>query len=170
MLSLYTETFEDFLTRNEQSQAWQNVKAMFDKVPSFTFDDTTISVYDMLKLRYCLREIGAETESIFVHHVTDTIEENFVKYVAKIKLWKDNFESIADRKFVLNETSNNLSFLNPISSDSSRTNGKSTFVSDKEHAINQNISNAQLLEEAMSVRDIFNEFIDRFDNCFMEIY
>jgi len=101
MIALYTETFEDFLTREETSTAWQNIKSSFGAFPNFNIAGTNLSMYDLFVDKYELREIGSETPSIFVHNINDKLNECKLKFLPKIKLFLDNYSNLMERKVSL---------------------------------------------------------------------
>ena len=101
MKALYTETFGDFLERNESSEIWQAIVTKFAKFPTFNLQLLNFSMYDLFKEKYDVREIGAETESLFVHFVNDKLNEVLVQYAPKINLYLENFSKLLDRKITL---------------------------------------------------------------------
>ena len=63
MIALFTETFEDFLKRNETSEAWQKIVAKLNLFPRFTLAGLDFDMYTLLKEKYAIHEIGEETEA-----------------------------------------------------------------------------------------------------------
>lgn len=105
MKALYTETLSDFLARNEDEAIWQAIVTKFDKFPTFSLQSLNFSMYDLFKEKYDIREIGAETDSLFVHFINDKLNELLVKYAPKIALYVNNFANLLDRKITLQENS-----------------------------------------------------------------
>lgn len=103
MKALYTEIFQDFLDRNESSTVWQALVTKFGKFPTFNLLELNFSFYNLFKDMYEIREIGAETESLFVHFVKDVLNETLIAYAPKIKLYLDNFNKLVDRKILLEQ-------------------------------------------------------------------
>lgn len=101
MKALYTETFGDFLARNEDSEIWQAIVSKFAMFPIFSLQALDFDMYTLFKEKYDIREIGGETESLFVHFVNDKTNELLVKYAPKIALYVDNFAKLLDRKITL---------------------------------------------------------------------
>lgn len=99
--ALYTETLEEFLKRNEESEVWQALVQKFNKFPAFNLSALNFNFYNLFKDKYEIREIGAETESLFVHFVKDTLNETLIAYVPKIDLYLANFSKLMDRKISL---------------------------------------------------------------------
>lgn len=103
MKALYTEVFSDFLARNESSTEWQAIITKFGKFPAFTLQSLNFSFYDLFKEKYDIREIGAETDALFYHHINDTLNETLIAYVPKIALYLANFSKLMDRKLLLEQ-------------------------------------------------------------------
>ena len=101
--ALYTETLEEFLERNEEGEVWQALVQKFNKFPAFNLSALNFNFYDLFKDKYEIREIGAETESLFVHFVKDTLNETLIAYVPKIDLYLANFSKLMDRKISLTQ-------------------------------------------------------------------
>lgn len=101
MKALYTETLEDFLERNEDSEVWQALIAKFAKFPIFNLQALNFDFYTLFVDKYEIREIGAETESLFVHFIKDTLNETLIAYAPKINLYLTNFNNLLDRKIEL---------------------------------------------------------------------
>lgn len=60
MIALYTETFEEFLKRNETSVAWQKIVAKLNLFPRFTLADLDFDMYTLLKEKYAIHEKGEQ--------------------------------------------------------------------------------------------------------------
>lgn len=101
MKALYTETLEDFLERNEDSEVWQAIIQKFAKFPIFNLQSLNFDFYTLFVDKYEIREIGAETESLFVHFIKDTLNETLIAYAPKINLYLTNFNNLLDRKIEL---------------------------------------------------------------------
>ena len=101
MKALYTETLEDFLERNEDSEVWQALIAKFVKFPIFNLQALNFDFYTLFVDKYEIREIGTETESLFVHFIKDTLNETLIAYAPKINLYLTNFNNLLDRKIEL---------------------------------------------------------------------
>ena len=85
MQALYTETFETFLKRNEQTAEWQQIVGLFQKFPRFTLGELDFDMYTLLRQKYDIYEICSEDEQIFYHEFRDKTNELLIKYVPKIK-------------------------------------------------------------------------------------
>ena len=103
MKALYTEVFSDFLERNEDSTEWQAIVTKFGKFPAFNLQSLNFNFYDLFKEKYDIREIGAETDALFYHHINDTLNETLIAYVPKIALYLANFSKLMDRKLLLEQ-------------------------------------------------------------------
>ena len=56
MQALYTETFETFLERNEQTAEWQQIVELFNKFPRFTLGELDFDMYTLMKQKYDIFE------------------------------------------------------------------------------------------------------------------
>ena len=104
MKALYTETFSDFLDRNEDSEVWQAIIQKFAKFPAFNLQALNFDMYSLFRHKYDIREIGAETESLFTHFIEEKLNESLIEYAPKINLYISNFTKLMDRKLTLTES------------------------------------------------------------------
>ena len=144
MISLYTETLQELLENKNYGEASQDaslseVLNLMDKFPDFVFgENLTLSMKDLFIKKYDIREIGAETEELFMHYWREHTQKLLIKYVPKIKMWIDNFKDLFkftvkldldwDEKY--SNGSQNTYYLNPISAN---TGVQKTVVVDEEH-------------------------------------
>lgn len=143
MIAQYTETFEELLKNKkaltpEQSEDVGEVLLLMTKFPSFTFDDLNLSMVDLFIKKYDIREIGAETEELFIHYWREKTNELLIKYVPKIKMWIDNFKDLFKFTVKLELSDNqkyssgrqNTYYLNPVTAN---TEIQKTVVVDEEN-------------------------------------
>ena len=170
LTALYTETLEEFLERNESSSQWQALKAKFNIFPTFSLiEDFEIDFYTLFRERYDIREIGAETESLFYHFLNETIDRICIEYIPKVNLFIDNFNNLMDRKLTLQSSGDNKYYLNPITSQSDKLENRAKFDGTSEKAYSWFTSNAKLMNEMLEVKDIYNEALDKLEICFMGV-
>lgn len=176
MQALYTRTFEDFLKQYQDSAEWAEVKAMFDKFPTFTFADLDInySVYDMFIERYDIHEIGAETDNLFFHYCREKVRENIVRYAPKMREYIQNFAKAFERQISYTENEDTKQYLNPVNAAAGGANERViTHVitgRDRTNLIATFKTNTELLNELLNIEDIYNECLDTFNELFMQIY
>lgn len=139
MLANFTETLEDLLTNKgygtgSQDQSLTDIISLMNKFPHFIFEieqDNTIdlSMLNMFIDKYDIREIGAETEELFLHYWKEKTNVLLIKYAPKMKMWLDNFNdlfkftvqlTIQDNSEYSNSSENsgsnkNTYYLNPVS-------------------------------------------------------
>lgn len=169
MIKLYTETLNDFLTRNSESQEWYQIKQKFDKFPRFNIGTIDFDMYTLFIDKYGISEIGAETENLFYFWINNKINELLIKYVPKINVYLSNFEKAIERKISLTDQGINENKLYPINVDKSRTATAVTFNGTKEQALLYFKSNAALLDEVLNIRDIYLDCLQAFEPCFMGV-
>ena len=131
MISLYTETLQELLKNKHYGEASQDaflteVLELMKKFPNFVFgENLNISMLDLFLDKYDIREIGAETEELFLHYWREKTSELLIKYVPKIEMWLNNFNSLFEFKVELdledkenNSTgSQNTYYLNPVNAN-----------------------------------------------------
>lgn len=166
----FTETLEEFLQDHESSQDWQVIKNKMDSVPHFTIDELDYDLYSMFKERYYTREIGAEDEGIFYHNCNVITDRVIMEYVPKINLYVDKYNSVADRLVTINEDGENNVYLQPINTTNRKLATSTAYINNRKDVINKNKDNAELLDSAMNIKNIYLECIDSFDILFMGIY
>jgi len=129
MISQYTETLEELLANLHYGEVSQDtsltaILTLMSKFPNFVFGtDINLSMKDLFIEKYDIREIGAETETLFLHYWREKTNELLIKYVPKIKMWLDNFNDLFKFtvKLDLEDTKKysdgrqNTYYLNPIS-------------------------------------------------------
>ena len=171
MQALYTETLESFLERNSGSQAWANIVAKFDTLPKFNFGTFNLDLYDLFCNHYKNREIGSEWEDIFVHNMSIRLDTIILTYAPKVQMWLDNFQNMLDRKISTTDTGKTSNMLYPtVTNSTGRVANSVDYTGTKEQALFMMKSNADILSEAMEVRDMYYDMLRDFDKCFMEIY
>ena len=115
MYGLYTETLEKLLKNKKYGEVSEDtslteVIVLMNKFPKFVFNSPLVSFeFDMLNLFihcYDLREIGSETEELFIHYWRETTERLLVKFSPKIQMWLDNFNDLF--KFTVKLSRENL--------------------------------------------------------------
>lgn len=173
MKALYTETFEDFLLRNENSDIWQGIKLSFADIPNFSLDGLNLNMYDLFKKQYLLREIGCEDEQLFTHFISVELNKIKIEFIPKINSYLENYNKLMSRVVTINEEYNNVNYLYPTLSNQGQ--GK---VSDKSEVTNTKDklysiagkSNPDLLQAILDLENIYLTALDRFEKCFMGIY
>ena len=100
MIALYTETLETLLINKHYGEASQDaslteVLDLMNKFPNFIFgENIDLSMETLFIQRYDIREIGAETEELFLHHWREKTNELLMKYAPKMQKWLDNFDEL----------------------------------------------------------------------------
>ena len=127
MLANFTETLEDLLANKgygtgNQDQSLTDIITLMNKFPSFKIDNSTnLSMLEMFIEKYDIREIGAETEELFLHFWKEKTNELIVKYKPKLDMWLAHFNDLFKFTVQLVATENmsnnnqNTYYLNPVS-------------------------------------------------------
>ena len=148
MQALYTETFETFLERNEQTAEWQQIVGLFQKFPRFTLGELDFDMYTLLRQK----------------------NELLIKYVPKIKMYITNFANVLERKINLSSGGDTNNYLYPISTENGKVATRVSYTGNKDSALLIFKSNSELLEQALNLKDIYLDCLNEFANCFMVIY
>lgn len=168
--ALYTETLAQFLERNESSSQWQALKERFMLMPVFNVEGfMDRNFYELFVEKYDIREIGAETESLFYHFVNETISEVLIKYKPKISMFITNFNKLFNRSVELAYHDDNKYYLNPVNTQSDKLQNRTKYDGSKEQSFAFLTSNAKLMQEIMDLKDIYNEALNEFEKCFMGV-
>lgn len=103
MQATFTERLETLLKNKHYGEESEDsslteVLELMRQFPDFDFQSDavhiTFAMETLFMQDYDLREIGAETEELFIHHWREKTNELLVKYVPKIKMWIDNFNEL----------------------------------------------------------------------------
>ena len=100
MLANFTETLEDLLTNKgygtgNQDQSLTDIISLMNKFPSFIIDENTnLNMLNLFIEKYDIREIGAETEELFLHFWKEKTNELIVKYKPKLDMWIAHFNDL----------------------------------------------------------------------------
>lgn len=144
MISKFTETLQELLDHKKYGEASQDaflteILGLMDKFPNFVFgENLNLSMKQLFLDKYDIREIGAETEELFMHYWKEHTQRLLIKYVPKIKMWLDNFNDLFkftvkldldwDEKY--SNGSQNTYYLNPVTA---QTGVEKTVIVDEEH-------------------------------------
>lgn len=190
MLANFTETLEDLLTNKgygtgEQDQSLTEIISLMNKFPSFVIDETTnLSMLNLFIEKYDIREIGSETEELFLHFWKEKTNELIIKYKPKLDMWLAHFNDLF--KFTVqlvateNMTNNNQNtyYLNPVSKQTE--NLKVSDVDKTEHSRERTITRdvlqtvwgktrADILNKILEVKDVFNDCLSEYETIFMGV-
>ena len=194
MVSLYTETLDDLLKNlgygtDNQNQSLTDILEKMDKFPSFVFgEEISLSMKELFLEKFDIREIGAETEEMFLHFWNERTNELLINYVPKIQMWLDHFNDLF--KFTVKlEYSENLGFtnnrtntyyLNPVSvnTDDLKSQDVETYgdTGRKNRSYNKDVlqsvwgkTRAQLLKQIFELQNIYSECLEAFSTIFMGV-
>lgn len=195
MLANYTETLEDLLRNKNYGEVSEDtslteVLNLMRKFPNFVFgEDIDLSMLDLFIKKYDIREIGAETEEMFLHFWREKTNELLMKYAPKMQKWLDNFDDLfkftvrLERDDRENTSGNNQNtyYLNPVNAnpdnlkvqdvDKSTSGTSRGFHSERD--VLQSVwgkTRAKLMEEILNLKDIFNDCLSEFDVIFMGVF
>lgn len=103
MEALYTETLEELLVNQgygteHQTQSLTEILNLMQEFPDFEFSyeglEIAFSMKELFIDKYDIREIGAETEQLFMHFWKERTQEIIVSYVPKIAMWLNHFNDL----------------------------------------------------------------------------
>lgn len=197
MISLYTETLGQLLENQhygeeDQSSSLTEILELMAKIPNFNFDDEEtldLNFTTLFMEKYDIREIGAETEELFMHHWRETTNEILIKYVSKINMWIEHFNELFLFKVTLNsrdenrhtDKTTNTYYLNPINKsitdlkvqdvDENNNNGSTTLI--KERDVLQSVwgkTRPHILAQILDLKDIYLDCLEEFESIFMGVF
>ena len=194
MIALYTETLETLLENQnyggaEQSAPLTEIITLMNKFPTFVFgNDISFNMLDLFIQKYDIREIGSETEELFMHFWREKTNELLMKYAPKMKMWLDNFNDLFKFTVELSysnsgENSNedkNTYYLNPVNntttnlkvSDVDKSEFSSSFNNNGTRDVLQTVwgkTRADIMNKIFDVKDIFNDCLSEFEQIFMGV-
>lgn len=195
MLALYTETLETLLKNKHYGEESQDsslteVLDLMSKFPNFVFgENINFSMKDLFIQKYDIREIGAETEELFIHFWRERTNELIMKYAPKMQKWLDNFDDLfkftvkLSKKQTREGTDNNKNtyYLNPVNAITENLKIQDVDKSDSgfEHEINEERdvlqsvwgkTRADIMEKILDLKNIFNDCLEEFETLFMGVY
>ena len=195
MLSNYTETLETLLKNKHYGEESQDsslteVLELMGKFPNFVFgQNISFSMVDLFIKKYDIREIGSETEEMFMHFWREKTNELLMKYAPKMQKWLDNFDDLF--KFTVklemdsgeNSSYNNKNtyYLNPVNSatenlkvqDVDKTEDTNEKIIHTERDVLQSVwgkTRADIMEKILTLKDIFNDCLSEYDVIFMGVF
>ena len=195
MISNYTETLETLLKNKnyrEESEdsSLTEILDLMRKFPNFVFSDTiNFSMLDLFLKKYDIREIGSETEEMFLHFWREKTNELLMKYAPKMQKWLENFDDLF--KFTVkleldtreNSSNNNQNtyYLNPVNAtttnlkvqDVDKSEGGNSRGIHTERDVLQSVwgkTRADIMEKILNLKDIFNDCLIEYETIFMGVY
>lgn len=194
MLTNFTETLEDLLANKgygtgEQDQSLTEIISLMNKFPSFIIDETTnLSMLNLFIEKYDIREIGSETEELFLHFWKEKTNELIMKYKPKMDMWLEHFNDLF--KFTVQLTVRDISentgnnqntyYLNPVNKNTTNLKvndvDKSEATSTKDRTITRDVlqtvwgkTRADILNKILEVKDVFNDCLEEYETIFMGV-
>ncbi len=195
MLVNYTETLETLLKNKHYGEESQDsslteILGLMAKFPNFVFgEDINFSMTDLFMKKYDIREIGAETEELFMHFWREKTNELLMKYAPKMQKWLENFDDLfkftvkleRDENYTDTDNNQNTYYLNPV--NGTTTNLK---VQDVDKSENTNVryahssrdvlqsvwgkTRADIMEKILNLKDIFNDCLAEYETIFMGVF
>ena len=194
MLANFTETLEDLLMNKgygtgEQDQSLTEIISLMNKFPSFVIDETTnLSMLDLFIEKYDIREIGSETEELFLHFWKEKTNELIMKYKPKMDMWLAHFNDLF--KFTVqltvqdtsssSDNNQNTYYLNPVSKTTENLKVSDVDKSNSTGTRNRTIvrdtlqtvwgkTRADILNKILEVKDVFNDCLAEYETIFMGV-
>lgn len=195
MLSCYTETLETLLKNKNFGEVSQDASLteildLMGKFPNFVFgENINLSMTKLFLERYDIREIGAETEELFLHFWREKTNELLMKYAPKMQKWLENFDDLfkftvkleRDDSDTFEENSKNTYYLNPVNNntenlkvqDVDKSENGNTRTIHSERDVLQSVwgkTRADIMEKILNLKDIFNDCLAEYEVIFMGLY
>lgn len=172
MFPSYTETLAEFLQHQEGTKELQDIQDKFALFPNFDLYNLDINMWKMFKEDNLYREIGAETEHLFMYYLNRLTDNLLIKYVPKINLFISNFNTLFDRKLKLSGDGKNHYYLNPMQ-DNTEANIVMQNVTDyndnRDIALAMFKSSPEIMKQIFELQDLYNDCLNEFSKLFMGI-
>lgn len=172
MFPSYTETLAEFLQHQEGTKELQDIQAKFALFPKFNLYNLDINMWEMFKEDNLYREIGAETEHLFMYYLNRLTDNLLIKYVPKINLFISNFNTLFDRKLKLSGDGKNHYYLNPMQ-DNTEANIVMQNVTDyndnRDIALAMFKSSPEIMKQIFELQDLYNDCLNEFSKLFIGI-
>lgn len=172
MFPSYTETLAEFLQHQEGTKELQDIQDKFALFPNFDLYNLDINMWEMFKEDNLYREIGAETEHLFMYYLNRLTDNLLIKYVPKINLFISNFNTLFERKLKLSGDGKNHYYLNPMQ-DNTEANIVMQNVTDyndnRDIALAMFKSSPEIMKQIFELQDLYNDCLKEFSKLFMGI-
>lgn len=172
MFPSYTETLAEFLQHQEGTKELQDIQDKFALFPNFDLYNLDINMWEMFKEDNLYKEIGAETEHLFMYYLNRLTDNLLIKYVPKINLFISNFNTLFDRKLKLSGDGKNHYYLNPMQ-DNTEANIVMQNVTDyndnRDIALAMFKSSPEIMKQIFELQDLYNDCLNEFSKLFMGI-
>ena len=193
MPSNYTETLNELLKNKHYGEVSEDaslssVLEVMRKFPNFVFDEDELSMLDLFIDKYDIKEIGAETEELFLHFWKERANELYINYAPKIKMWLDNFNDLFKFTVALNyeedttsdRDGKNTYYLNPVSvstetlkvQDVEKNENSNSRHTERTRDVLQSVwgkTRAQLLEQIFDLKNLYMDCLNEFSTLFMGV-
>lgn len=170
MKSLYTETFQEFLANNENNDTWNTLKnRLISEFPAFQFGNLTLSLYSILEKKFIYREIGRETEDLFVNSLDKKLDEVIIKYSHKVKIFLENADDLMTFKVRASAEDKYTDYNNPSVAVTENLNVDSVSKTEREYDrfIAPMTSRPDLMDKIQGITSIYYKAVNEFEVCFM---
>ena len=172
MFPSYTETLAEFLQHQEGTKELQDIKDKFALFPNFDLYNLDINMWEIFKEDNLYKEIGAETEHLFMYYLNRLTDNLLIKYVPKINLFISNFNTLFDRKLKLSGDGKNHYYLNPMQ-DNTEANIVMQNVTDyndnRDIALAMFKSSPEIMKQIFELQDLYNDCLNEFSKLFIGI-
>lgn len=172
MFPSYTETLAEFLQHQEGTKELQDIQDKFALFPNFDLYNLDINMWEMFKEDNLYKEIGAETEHLFMYYLNRLTDNLLIKYVPKINLFISNFNTLFDRKLKLSGDGKNHYYLNPMQ-DNTEANIVMQNVTDyndnRDIALAMFKSSPEIMKQIFELQDLYNDCLNEFSKLFIGI-
>lgn len=171
MQACYTIVFEDFLQEYGNTPEWGEVKNGFATFPDMHIEGViNLNVYNMFVERFCLDEIGFEDISMFFRRIKSKLVELQAKYIDKLNKFNKMLPVLFARDEDIETVQEAYQYLYPVNTQSAKLATKQEVRDKTKHTFGMSKTNAELLDEVLNVRDLYNDLVEEFRSLFIEVY
>lgn len=172
MFPSYTETLAEFLQHQEGTKELQDIQDKFALFPNFDLYNLDINMWEMFKEDNLYKEIGAETEHLFMYYLNRLTDNLLIKYVPKINVFISNFNTLFDRKLKLSGDGKNHYYLNPMQDNTEASivmQNVTDYNDNRDIALAMFKSSPEIMKQIFELQDLYNDCLNEFSKLFIGI-
>ena len=170
MQALYTETFKDYLADKDP----EYLTEIFAQYPDYVFGTSRISFEALIRLRYGLEEIGAETPDRFDELLRAKAQQVYVNLAPVIGAYMATIEHLTERSVDDTDTRTTYDYINPMNAEAVDT-GAARLSGSQKEKINKRVfvnlsSPAEQVKQIADLYHIYGDAVEEFAPLFMGVF
>ena len=170
------------ITLKEYLDGGYGLPSNIEKFYELSIDNNIYNVREMFIKRNLYKEIGSETQELFMHNLSVLIDEALTEFNPRLKILNENFNDLMKR--TIEETThseasgntNDKNYLNPANATAAKLTDKneretsSEFDETRQKSFGFVWSNGKLMAEALKIQNVFLQILSYLDKAFIGEY